>query len=55
MMSSTTNPIWNRYINMKLEEWFTWIANHSLEAHMSLLRKFIFSESLLYSRFGKGS
>lgn len=40
-MTSSTNPIWNRYINLKLEDWLTWIANHSLDAHLGLLRKFI--------------
>ena len=54
MMSSTTNPIWNRYINMKLEEWLTWIANHSLEAHMALLSKFILANPYYIPDFEKG-
>ncbi len=53
-MPSNTNPIWNRYINTKLEEWLTWVANHSLDSHTALLKKFILANPYYIPNFEKG-
>tara|TARA_R110002110_G_scaffold55201_1_gene157738 strand:+ start:222 stop:653 length:432 start_codon:yes stop_codon:yes gene_type:complete len=38
-----SNLIWKKFVSIMLPSWLEWLANHSVEAHVGLVQRFILS------------